>query len=408
MLATLGVLALAVGLLVSVMLHEGGHFLTARHYGMKATQFFVGFGPTLWSRHKGETEYGVKAIPAGGFVKIVGMTALEELEPGDEERAFYKHPAPRRAVVLSAGSFVHFCLAILLVYGVVLFNGLPDENAPVVGDVSKCVPADPEDACDAAGARPAPAAGVLRPGDRVLAVDGVRTPTWPAVVVKVRAAADRAVTLTLQRGGRKTDVTLTPVAVQRTPVNADGTAVTGAAKETVGAIGVVQSQTVMHHYGPVAAGGHTADVLGQMLQGTYNTLAHKLGSVTKLFSKDRDKGGLIGVVGASRVSGEILAAQGEPLSLRIANILFLLAGLNLFVGIFNLLPLLPLDGGHIAILGYEQARDRLRRIRGYRGPLQRVDIAKLMPVTYAVVLLFAGLTLVLLGADIVNPIRLTQ
>ena len=401
MLATVGFLALFIGVLVSVMLHEGGHFLTARRFGMKATHFFVGFGPTLWSRHRGETEYGVKALPVGGFVKIVGMTPLEELEPGDEDRAFFKQPAPRRAVVLAAGSFVHFVLAIVLVYGVVLFNGLPDDSAPVVGDVSTCVPATLDATCTDAGAQPAPAAGLVRAGDRVVAVDGVPTPTWRSVVVAVRGSALRTVTLTLRRDGQTREVSLTPVSVERPPL--DG----GTQTQAVGAIGVAQG-LAMKHYGPLAASGQTTHVLGQMLQGTYDTLAHKLGSVTKLFSSDRDKTGLVGVVGAGRVSGEILSAQGEPLSLRIANIVFMLAGLNLFVGIFNLLPLLPLDGGHIAILGYEQARDRLRRMRGYRGPLQRVDLAKLMPVTYAVVILFAGLTLMLLGADIVNPIRLTQ
>jgi membrane-associated protease RseP (regulator of RpoE activity) len=401
MLAVVGFLALFIGILISVMLHEGGHFLTARHYGMKATQFFVGFGPTLWSRHKGETEYGVKALPVGGFVKIVGMTPLEELEPGDEDRAFFKQPARKRAVVLAAGSFVHFCLAILLVYGVVLFNGTPDDDAPVIGDVSTCVPVTLDATCDDAGAQPAPAARVIKAGDRVLAVNGVTTSTWREVVVAVRAAPRRPVTLTIHRDGETSRVTLTPVAVEREPI--DG----GTGTQTVGAIGVAQG-LAMKHYGPIASVPQSADVMGTMLKGTYETLAHKLGTVTKLFSDDRDKGGLVGVVGAGRVSGEILSAQGEPLSLRIANIVFMLAGLNLFVGIFNLLPLLPLDGGHIAILGYEQARDRLRRMRGYRGPLQRVDLAKLMPITYAVVILFAGLTLMLLGADIVNPIRLTQ
>src|SRR3954470_5414969 len=105
------------------MLHEFGHFATAKRYGMKATKFFVGFGPTLWSTHRGETEYGVKAIPAGGFVKIIGMTPLEEVEPGDEERVFYKQPPRRRLVVLSAGSAVHIVLAILLTYLVLVFTG---------------------------------------------------------------------------------------------------------------------------------------------------------------------------------------------------------------------------------------------------------------------------------------------
>ena len=400
MLAVLGFLALFIGVLVSVMLHEGGHFLTARKFGMKATQFFVGFGPTLWSRTKGETEYGVKALPVGGFVKIVGMTPLEEVAPGDEDRAFFKQPAPQRALVLAAGSLVHFCLAIILSYGVVVSTGLPNYNKPVIGTVSTCLTAKQNQPCSDPKAIPAPAAHVLKAGDKILAIDGQPVDTWDAVVKKIRPAAGREVQLLVERDGKQQQIPITPVRFERPSPD-------GKTTETVGAIGVTVGR-VVDHYGPVAAVGQTKDVLGLMLQGTYDTIAHKLGSVTKLYSKDRDPTGIVGVVGAGPVSGDILSAQGEPMSLRIANIVFMLAGLNLFVGIFNLLPLLPLDGGHIAILGFEQARDRAKRLFGYRGPLQRVDLTKLMPITYAVVFLFAGVTLLLLGADIVNPIRLTQ
>lgn len=400
MLAVLGFLALFVGVLVSVMLHEGGHFLTARRFGMKATQFFVGFGPTLWSRTRGETEYGVKALPVGGFVKIVGMTPLEEVAPGDEDRAFYKQPAPQRALVLAAGSLVHFFLAIALSYGVVVSTGLPNYNRPVIGSVSNCLTTKATQSCADPGAIPAPAAHVLRAGDTIIEIDGERVSTWRQVVDRIRPSAGRQVSLLIERAGRQQQISITPVRFERPSAD-------GKSTEVVGAIGVTVGR-VMDHYGPIAAVGQTTSVLGQMLQGTYDTFAHKLGSLTKLYSPQRDPTGFVGVVGAGRVSGEILSIQDEPMSLRIANIVFMLAGLNLFVGIFNLLPLLPLDGGHLAILGFEQARDRIRRLFGYRGPLQRVDLAKLMPVTYAVVLLFAAVTLLLLGADIVNPIRLTQ
>src|SRR5436305_14414538 len=136
----LGVIGFVVALLVSVMLHEGGHFATARMFGMKASRFFVGFGPTVWSFRRGETEYGVKALPVGGFVEIEGMTPLEEVSPGDENRAFWKFPARQRVVVLAAGSFMHFVLAIVLIYGIVATAGVFDDNAPVVGSISTCVP----------------------------------------------------------------------------------------------------------------------------------------------------------------------------------------------------------------------------------------------------------------------------
>ena len=144
MLGALGVLAFVIGLLGSVMLHEGGHFLTARRFGMKATQFFVGFGPTLWSTRRGETEYGVKAIPAGGFVKIVGMTPLEEVEPGDEERAFYRQPAGRKTIVLAAGSTVHFVLCLLLVAFAVAVFGVQRETSPTLTAINACVADDPD------------------------------------------------------------------------------------------------------------------------------------------------------------------------------------------------------------------------------------------------------------------------
>jgi membrane-associated protease RseP (regulator of RpoE activity) len=403
----LGALAFVVALLVSVMLHEAGHFLTARRYGMKATQFFVGFGPTLWSRTRGETEYGVKAIPAGGFVKIVGMTPLEEVAPGDEDRAFYKQPAGRRAVVLAAGSTMHFLIAVVLVFGVTFAVGVVDEQAPVLAAPQACVletlPAQgqPAPACGAAGttAAPAQAAG-LQKGDRVLSVGGTRTPTWESVVEQIRSSAGQPVPLVLERDGAQTTVTVTPVPVQRPSMKDPKTT------ETVGAIGAGRT-LVTERLGPVAAAGESVDRLGLIIKGTWISLTEKLGTITKLYSDERDPQGLVGAYGAGRVSGEILAADALPWSIRISDFLLLMAGLNLFVGIFNLLPLLPLDGGHLAVLGYEQARDRLRRLRGYRGPLQRVDLTRLLPLTYAVVVVFIGATLFILGADIVNPISLT-
>src|SRR4051794_37367988 len=168
-----GVIAFSVALIVSVMLHELGHFATAKRYGMKATRFFVGFGPTLWSTRKGETEYGVKAIPAGGFVKIVGMTPLEELEPGDEERAFYKQPAIPRVVVLAAGSVIHFIIAVVLLYFVIAITGDPlhSNTTLTVDSTTDCVVADATKPCRASDPV-APAKGKLLPGDDIVAFNG--------------------------------------------------------------------------------------------------------------------------------------------------------------------------------------------------------------------------------------------
>ena len=399
----LGVLGFVVALLVSVTLHELGHFLTARHYGMKSTQFFVGFGKTLWSRQRGETEWGVKAIPAGGFVKIVGMTSLEEIDPADEDRAFYKQPAGPRAVVLAAGSTVHFILAVLLVVGSSLLIGKAVEKPPAIDVVASCVPAEATLDCDAPGGVPGPAqASGLASGDTLLAVDGRPVDGLRDFVEQVREAPGEAITVTVDRGGQRQDIPVTPVAVMRPTL--DDPTVT----EQVGAIGVVmQFRQGTESLGPVEAVEHSATTMKAIVTGVWTTLSEKLDTITKVYSDDRDPQGFVGVVGASRISGEVIASE-ETVAFKALGFLLLIAGLNFFVGVFNLLPLLPLDGGHLAVLGFEQARDKVKRRMGYTGPLRRVDLTRLLPVTYAVVLFFAGFTIWLLGADLVNPIRLNS
>ena len=409
--ALLGALAFVVALLISVMLHEGGHFFTARRYGMKATQFFVGFGPTLWSTRRGETEYGVKAIPAGGFVKIVGMTSLEPIDPADESRAFYRQPARRRAVVLAAGSTMHFVLAAVLILGSAMVIGQPAETSPALGPISSCVPltapvpAQPGavqgDGCDTAGAVPAPAAAAgLRQGDVVVAVAGKEVRSSGDFVTAVRASPGRPVALTVVRDDQRQEITLTPATVQR-PVRAPGTGT-----ETVGAVGVrIVPKIGTERLGPVAALRYSGETAVTTVQQIGVTLTQKLGTLTRLYSPDRDPQGFIGLIGAGRISGEVLASE-ETVSVKALQFILLMAGLNVFVGVFNLLPLLPLDGGHLAVLGFEQLRDRLRRMRGYVGELQRVDLTKLLPLTYGVVVVFAALTVLIAGADIVNPITL--
>ena len=416
----LGFLGFVIALLVSVSLHEGGHFWTARRYGMKATQFFVGFGPTIWSRQRGETEWGFKAIPAGGFVKIVGMTSLEEVDPRDEDRAFWKQPARQRVVVLAAGSTVHFIIAIVLVLLSSLFIGKAVELAPGVSTVSDCVPATYKSSCDDPGALPAPAgAAGLQQGDVVVAVDGQPVQDSLAFLRAVRAAPGEPVGLTVERAGERQDLTLTPVAVERpvlgaAPLVRDGEPVLDAdgdpvfPTETVGAIGMgIEFRQGTESLNPVEAVGHSVDTMGTIVTGIWTTFREKIPSITQVYGPERDPQGFVGVVGAGRISGEVLASD-ETLAFKVLGFLGLIAGLNFFVGVFNLLPLLPLDGGHIAVLLYEQARDKLKRAFGYVGPMRRVDLTKLLPVTYAVVLFFAGFTVFLLGADIVNPIRLEQ
>ncbi len=210
-----GIVAFVVVLLASVMIHEAGHFATARAFGMKATEFFVGFGPTLWSRRRGETEYGVKAIPAGGFVKIVGMTDLEEVDPADEPRAFYRQPAWQRAIVLAAGSFMHFVIAFVLLIIVFALLGTPTTTT-TIARVAPCVPTDSAATSCATGDPASPALGAgMQPGDTVVSYAGQRIDDWQQLQAAIRASGGRQVQVVVDRGGEQQTLTLTPVIRER-------------------------------------------------------------------------------------------------------------------------------------------------------------------------------------------------
>ena len=286
-----GILAFVVALLVSVMIHEAGHFVTARRFGMKATHFFVGFGPTLWSTKRGETEYGVKAIPAGGFVKIVGMTPLEEIPPGDEDRAFYKQPAGKRTVVLAAGSFMHFVIALVLILISSFAIGRVVEGAPALAATSECVASDAAAECKAAGALPGPAkAAGIQPGDVVVAIEGKRVKDSEEFVRTVRRSGGQPLDLTVRRDGKNRDVTVTPATVTRPSLDDKDV------KEQVGAIGVtVQRRLATERVGPAAALKDSGETMGLIVKGIGVTLTEKLGTITKLYGDDRDPERFIGV-----------------------------------------------------------------------------------------------------------------
>ena len=413
----LGVLLFALGILVSVCLHEAGHLVTAKRFGMKATQYFAGFGPTLWSFRKGETEYGLKAVPAGGFVKILGMTPLEDkLAPEDEHRAFWRKPVWQRTVVLVAGSATHFVLAAAIFFVMAFTTGLPNpaaltfeafEAEPVVGEVTDCVVPGYDLAPGGAALRdcragdpvgPAKAAG-LRPGDRFLSVGGTPVRTYGDVVEAVRTSPPGPVRVGYERDGERRTTTADLVSTQRPPAGES----TGDL-ETVSAIGVsVALPRPTLEYGVLAAVPASVWYVGQTVEQTFEAIARFPAKVPKLLDaiagEERDVETPISVVGASRIGGEA-AELGLPIVF-----LALLGGLNVFIGVFNLFPLLPLDGGHVAIIWFEKVRSWWAARRGRPDP-GRVDYNKLVPVTYLVLLVFGGLTLLTLTADIVNPIRL--
>ncbi|PZS28988.1 MAG: zinc metalloprotease [Pseudonocardiales bacterium] len=409
----LGVVLFAVAILASIALHEAGHMLTAKRFGMMVTQYFVGFGPTVWSFRRGETEYGLKAIPAGGFCKIVGMTPLDDdVLPGDEQRALWRQPTRLRTIVLSAGSLTHFALGLVLLYVCALTAGLPVDplkQPATIDKASACVVIDYE--VDATGdlrpcragdpAGPARAAG-LRHGDRIVAVAGKPTPTEPAALQVVRATPPGKATFDIIRDGRPMTLTIELIQTMRPPLSGKDPN----KREKASAIGVNFAQTVTKTYGAVGAIGQSATYAGRMFTGTFTAIGHFPSKIPNLIDalsgKKRDAGGPISVVGASRVGGEAVSSGGVAGAV---TFLLLLAGLNIFIGVFNLFPLLPLDGGHIAIIWYERVRSWLAARRGRPDP-GRVDYAKLLPVTYLVILVFGGISLLTIAADIVNPIRL--
>ncbi len=410
----LGVVLFALGILVSILLHEAGHMGTAKLFGMKVTHYFAGFGPTIWSFRRGETEYGLKAIPAGGFVKIVGMTPLEdeaEVTPEDKHRVFWRRPLWQRTVVLSAGSITHFILGFLLLWIAATFVGLPNpayaqavrdaEDSVRVG-VSQCVIVLPEAReCRAGDPRsPAMRAG-LRDGDQITSVDGTSVKNFDHLVKVIQATKPGPAQISYLRADERRTVTVELEPVRRKLQKDSETLSMVSALGVYLYVDTTIPATVT--YGPAESIGVAGDYTGDMFVGTFEALAKFPEKVPNLFTAlmggERDEETPISVVGASRLGGEIV-------ELEVWSLFFLLlAVLNLFVGVFNLFPLLPLDGGHIAIAWFERARSWLYARLGKPDP-GRVDYMKLMPLTYAVIIVFGLFTMLTVAADIVNPIRL--
>jgi membrane-associated protease RseP (regulator of RpoE activity) len=362
-------LAFVVGLLVSIFLHEVGHFVTARRTGMKATQFFMGFGPRLWSRHRGEVEYGFRAIPLGAFVRIIGMNGLDEVEPEDEQRAYRNKSFPRQLLVITAGSVMHIVIALALFIGVYAFAGRYDDT----GTVS--VVRAPE-----AGS-PAALAGI-REGDIVVALGTDKVTTRTELVDAIVAKAPgNSVEVVIQRDGVEEILTTT---LARNPMDAD-LAYLGIATSSTGY--VKQSLTDSFVYGA----GDVVRTAGNSVKGVVSAL-NPLNSVRAL----QDSGENLAtrpttVVGASQIGGKL----GEDDGLK--AVLLLLASVNVFVGVFNMFPLLPFDGGHAAIAAYERLRSR-------RGKRYRADINKMIPLTTVVMALMGFLLFVGLYLDITQPL----
>ena len=395
MLSLLGILAFVVALLVSVMIHEAGHYLTAKKFGMKVTEFFLGFGQKIWSTQRGETEFGVKAIPAGGYCRIVGMSSREVLSPADAPRAFIKATVTQRLIVLGAGSFLHFVIGFLLLitlFGAVGVTSVTNQ----IQKISDCVPQIASEVCSATST-PSPAKTVgLLAGDKIVKIDGQSFELWSDAVAVIRASAGREINLVIDRSGDQVQVPVTPATRM-----VDGKA--------VGVLGVINEIGTIR-FNPIAATARATSFTGEILQNSVTSLIALPTKIPDLFAQtfgttERDPEGLVGVVGVARVSGETASTEKLTLNEKIATFVLIVASLNIFVGMFNLLPLLPLDGGHMAVAIADGIRNFIAKRRGLAKPAP-IDVERLTPITMVVFVLMASLSILLLAADIFNPIRL--
>ncbi|MGD0243587.1 MAG: site-2 protease family protein [Streptosporangiaceae bacterium] len=393
----LGWVIFLVALLFSVMLHETGHFVLAKKFGMKVTRYFVGFGPTIWSTTRGETEYGIKALPLGGFVKIVGMHSLDDVDdPEDEPRSFRSHPGWQRILVLCAGSFMHFVLAFLLIFWLAIGIGIENDNTTQLGTVTTCVAANTtqlDNGTCTASDRPSPAkqAG-LKVNDVVTAFDGKPVSNWTQLGNEIRQApAGSAATITVKRGGQTLTLHATLASV----------------KGRSGAYLGIAPTSVFQVANPIRAVQYTGSAFGQVVVGSVEAVGSLPAAVPKLFSKDRGStagGQVSSIVGAARDTGDAVAAN-VGWQYKVSFILLLIASLNVWVGILNLLPLLPMDGGHVAVVVWERIRAWFARLR-HRPDPGLVDMARLLPFSFSIFAVLMIFSVVLILADIVNPVSL--
>ena len=439
MLEIVGIILFALLIALSIALHELGHLVPAKRFGVRVSEYMIGFGPTLWSRLRGETRYGVKAVPLGGYIRMIGMlppgkddpegtarsmttgrfavmvadarrASMEEIEPGDENRVFYRLPVRKRVTIMLGGPLMNLVFAFVL-FGIVLVGiGLPQPSLQV-GSVVACTPTVerptgeplPSGNCPTGTVTaPAAAAGLLA-GDRVVAVDGAAVSAWDEVTSWIRERPGQSATLSVERDGQALEIPVTVALVER-PVYDDAGEPTGETTAS-GFIGVRPSVEFVAQpiwFVPVYMWDLTVQSVQALI--TLPIRLYELVSETLIGGQDRSIESPVSVVGASRLGGEI-AAMDSPMEAKIATFLGLAASLNLFLFLFNLLPILPLDGGHIAGATYEAARRWLARIR-HRPDPGPVDTARLLPVAYVVAGVLLAMGVVVIWADLVKPITL--
>ncbi|GAA3825176.1 site-2 protease family protein [Sphaerisporangium flaviroseum] len=427
-----GFLIFFFGMMLSIGLHEIGHLVPAKIFGVKVTQYMVGFGPTMWSRRRGETEYGVKWIPLGGYIRMVGplpprptddpnklrtlstgpwqgliesarQASLEEVRPGEEDRVLYRKKWWQKVIIMSGGPAMNFLLAFIL-FAIVLMGFGIQVAQPVVAEVSKCVITQAErdkgQGCTPSHPQTPAALAGLQANDKIVSLAGTPISTWEDATKVIRTHGAGPVAIVIQRDGKPMTLHTNLIAQDRPSLD-DPTKI----DKGVGFLGVTPT-FVLEKQGP----GHVVAVMWDLTKRTAQALGRfpeKLVGVWQAAfgGADRELDSPMSIVGAGRIGGEI-AASSAPVENKIVGLIQLLAGVNLAMGMFNLIPLLPLDGGQIAGALWEGLKRGYARVR--RRPMPgHVDVAKALPLAYAMAAILLVMGTLLIYADIVNPIRLS-
>ena len=433
-----GIVAFFLLILASIALHEVGHLVPAKKFGVKVTEYMVGFGPTIWSTRRGETSYGVKGIPVGGYIRMIGMLpppkdapegtaramstgrlallvedarrqSLEEIAPGDEQRVFYKLPVHKRVIIMLGGPVMNLVLAFFLFAAVLVGIGVPQPSL-TVSAVVPCVPTleAPAGQQDASGTGPtgdSPAAlAGLQAGDMITAYNGTPAGTWDELTGRIRAEGATEGVLSVQRpDGTTVELPVATVDVTR-PVYDEAGVPTGET-ETTGFLGVrPEIVYVAQPWSAVPAQMWDLTARSAVAIVSLPVRVYELVTETLIGGGDRQLDSPVSVVGVSRLGGEVVASE-EPVQAKLAMFLGLAASLNLFLFLFNLLPILPLDGGHVAGALYEGSRRQWARVRRKPDP-GPVDVARLLPVAYVVAIALVAVGAVVIFADLVKPLTL--